>query len=102
MLEQNEDEYQFVNRPSSPIFKSKMGKAINPVDPYDLWKDLAQAKATISFGQLIQLAPSLRKKMQEGATVRRERRIGQVNHLENVKDADLHWSLIAQWKMTTS
>ena len=76
MLEQNEDEYQFINRPSSPVFKSKAGKAINPADPYDLWKDLAQAKATISFGQLIQLAPSLRKKMREGATVRRKRRIG--------------------------
>ena len=69
LLEQDEDEYQFVNRPPSPVFKRKMDKAINPADPYDLWKDLAQAKATISFGQLIQLAPSLRKKMREGATV---------------------------------
>ena len=24
--------------------------------------------------------------------MRRERKIGQVNHLEDVKDADLHWS----------
>ena len=63
LLEQDEDEYQFVNRPSSPVFKRKTDKAINPADPYDLWKDLAQTKATISFGQLIQLAPSLRKKM---------------------------------------
>ena len=50
MLEQDEDEYQFVNKPSSPVFKRKTDKAINPADPYDLWKDLAQAKATISFG----------------------------------------------------
>ena len=92
LLEQDEDEYQFVNRPSSSVFKRKMDKVINPADPYDLWKDLAQAKATISFGQLIQLAPSLRKEMRERATLRRERKIGQVNHLEDVKDADLHWS----------
>ena len=92
LSEQDEDEYQFVNGPSSPVFKRKTDKAINPADPYDLWKDLAQAKATISFRQLIQLAPSLKKKMREGATVRREHRIGQVNHLEDVKDADLHWS----------
>ena len=50
LLEQDDDEYQFVNRSSSPIFKRKTDKAINPADPYDLWKDLAQAKATISFG----------------------------------------------------
>ena len=68
VLEQDEDEYQFVNKPSSPVFKRKIDKAINLADPYDLWKDLAQTKATISFGQLIQLAPSLRKKMREGAT----------------------------------
>ena len=92
LLEQDEDEYQFVNRPSSPVFKRKIDKAINLADPYDLWKDLAQAKATISFGQLIQLAPSLRKKMREGPTMRRERKIGRVNHLEDVKNADLHWS----------
>ena len=76
LLEQDEDEYQFVNKPSSPVFKRKTDKAINPADPYDLSKDLAQAKATISFGHLIQLAPSLRKKMREGATMRREHKIG--------------------------
>ena len=54
LLEEDEDQYQFVNRPSSPVFKRKTDKAINPADPYDLWKDLVQAKATISFGQLIQ------------------------------------------------
>ena len=41
VLEQDEDKYQFVNRPSSLVFKRKMDKAINPADPYDLWKDLA-------------------------------------------------------------
>ena len=41
LLEQDEDEYQFVNRPPSPVFKRKTDKAINPADPYDLWKDLA-------------------------------------------------------------
>ena len=54
--------------------------------------DLAQAKANISFGQLIQLVPSLRKKMREGATTRRERKVGQFNHLQEIKKADLHWS----------
>ena len=53
LLEQDKDEYQFVNRPSSPVFKKKTNKAINPAHLCDLWKDLAQAKATISFGQLI-------------------------------------------------
>ena len=92
MLEQNKDECQFVNRPINPIFKSKANKAINLADLYDIRKDLAQAKANISFGQLIQLVPSLRKKMREEAIVRREHKIGQVNHLEDEKDKELHWN----------
>ena len=90
MLEQKKEEYQFVNKPASPVFKGKVSKAINVADPYDLWKDLAQAKTTISFGQLIQLVPSLRKRMREVTIIRRERRISQVNHLEDVKDKELH------------
>ena len=81
VLGSDEDEYQFVNQPINPIAKAKSSKATNPAGPYDLWMDLAQAKANISFGQLIQLAPSLRKKMREGATTRRERKVGQLNHL---------------------
>ena len=52
-LESDEDEYQFVNQPVNPIAKVKPSKATNPTGPYDLWMDLAQAKANISFGQLI-------------------------------------------------
>ena len=59
VLESDEDEYQFVNQVVNPVAKDKASKATNPADLYDLWKDLAQAKANISFGQLIQLAPSL-------------------------------------------
>ena len=54
--------------------------------------DLAQAKANISFGQLIQLAPSLRKKMREEATTRQEWKVGQLNHLQEITKADFHWS----------
>ena len=36
VLEQDKDEYQFVNKPSSPVFKKKTDKAINPADPYEL------------------------------------------------------------------
>ena len=72
--------------------KVRVGKAINPANPYDMWKDLAQVKANISFGQLIQLAPSLQKKMREGATTRREQKVGQLNHLEDMKDIELRWS----------
>jgi hypothetical protein len=70
-VEPNEDEYQHVNQEPRALFREKDSKTHNPVGPYDLWNDLAQAKANISFGQLIQLAPSLRKQMHEGATVRR-------------------------------
>ena len=59
VIEPHEDEYQFVNQAINPIVKVKPSKATNPAGPYDLWMDLAQAKANISFGQLIQLAPSL-------------------------------------------
>ena len=59
VLESDEDEYQFINQSVNPIAKAKPSKATNPAGPYDLWMDLAQAKANISFGQLIQLAPSL-------------------------------------------
>jgi hypothetical protein len=37
-----------------------------------LWQDLCKAKANISFGQLIQIAPSLKKEMKEGATNHRK------------------------------
>ena len=92
-LESNEDKYQFVNQAVNPIAKAKPSKATNPTSPYDLWMDLAQAKANISFGQLIQLAPSLPKKMREGATTRQEWKVGQLNHLQEIKKADFHWSL---------
>ena len=59
VLESDKDEYQFVNQAVNSVAKVKPSKAINLARPYDLWKDLAQAKANISFGQLIQLAPSL-------------------------------------------
>ena len=91
-FESDEDEYQFVNQVVNPVVKVKSSKATNPASPYDLWKDLAQAKANISFGQLIQVGPSLRKKMREGVTTRRERKTGQFNHLQEIKKADLHWS----------
>jgi len=71
-----DDEYQFIPTsvqypPPTPRPKRKPKKSTNPSDPYDLWADLARAKADISFGQLIQLAPLLRKQMREGATNRR-------------------------------
>ena len=67
----DKDEYQHVGKESPSRFQSKASKAKNPSDPYDLWEDLACARANISFGQLIQLAPSVRKQMKEGATTRR-------------------------------
>ena len=30
--------------------------------------------------------------MREGATIRRERNVGQLNHLQEIKKADFHWS----------
>jgi hypothetical protein len=70
-VEPNEDEYQHVTQEPRTLYRGKDTTTHNPARPYDLWNDLAQAKANISFGQLIQLAPSLRKQMREGATVRR-------------------------------
>jgi hypothetical protein len=70
-VEPDEDEYQHVNQEPRALFREKDSKTHNHAGPYDLWNDLAQAKANISFRQLIQLAPSLRKQMHEGATVRR-------------------------------
>jgi hypothetical protein len=70
-VEPDEDEYQHVTQEPRALYRGKDTTTHNPAGPYDLWDDLAQAKANISFGQLIQLAPSLRKQMREGATVRR-------------------------------
>ena len=92
VIKPDDDEYQFINQGVNPVFKVKPSKAINLADPYDMWTDLAQAKANISFGQLIQLAPLLRKKMREGATTHKARKVGQLNHLEDVRDVELHWS----------
>jgi hypothetical protein len=59
--EPDEDEYQHVNKEPRTLYRGKSDKANNPSGPYDIWDDLAYTKANISFGQLIQLAPSLRK-----------------------------------------
>jgi hypothetical protein len=80
VVEPDEDEYQHVNQEPTTLYRGKDTTTHNPAGPYDLWNDLAQAKANISFGQLIQLAPSLRKQMREGATVRRTLRgIGSIH-----------------------
>jgi hypothetical protein len=73
-VEPDEDEYQHINQEPLIIQRRRTTKASNLASHYDLWGDLALARANISFGQLIQLAPSLRKQMREGATVRREAR----------------------------
>jgi hypothetical protein len=54
-VEPNEDEYQHVNQEPRALFREKDTKTYNPSGPYDLWNDLAQAKANISIRQLIQL-----------------------------------------------
>lgn len=48
------------------VWKSKVN---NPTNSYNLWEDLAKIKANISFGQLIQLTPSLCRKIREGAII---------------------------------
>jgi hypothetical protein len=86
----DEDEYQHVNQEPRALYRSNDTTTHNPSGPSDLWNDLAQAKANISFGQLIQLAPSLRKQMRKGATVCRTlRRIGSVQQvLEDSRQND--------------
>jgi hypothetical protein len=68
-VEPDEDEYQYINQEPLIIQRRRTTKASNPASPYDLSGDLALARANISFGQLIHLAPTLRKQMREGATV---------------------------------
>ena len=89
-VEPDEEEYQTIApRPPTPGPRIKSNKTSNPAEPYDLWNDLAGAKANISFGQLIQLAPSLRKQMREGATIqRRLRGVSKVHHLHEEEEID--------------
>lgn len=56
-----DDVYQLTHKELLLIFRIRPGITKNPAKPYKLWKDLAKAKANISFGQLIQLAPSIKK-----------------------------------------
>ena len=70
VVELDEDEYQHINQ--EPLIIQRRRTTSNPVGPYDLWGDLALARANISFGELIHLVPSLRKQMREGATVQRK------------------------------
>jgi hypothetical protein len=78
IVELDEGDYQFMFGDESWRFghrhQSNINhvKAHNPAKSYDLWQDLCTAKANISFGQLIQIAPSLRKEMKEGATNHRK------------------------------
>lgn len=60
-VEPNEDVYQHVNQKPRALYRGKDTKAYNLFGPYDLWNDLAQAKANISFGELIWLASFMRK-----------------------------------------
>ncbi|KAH9576606.1 hypothetical protein CY35_01G171300, partial [Sphagnum magellanicum] len=67
IVEPDEGDYQFMHVDESWGFGHRHQGKINPVKthnpakPYDLWQDLCKAKANISFGQFIQIAPSLRK-----------------------------------------
>ncbi|CAM6063567.1 unnamed protein product [Sphagnum tenellum] len=78
IVEPDESDYQFMPKDESWGFghrhqgKINPVKAHNPIESYDLWQDLCKAKANISFGQLIQIAPSFRKEMKEGATNHRK------------------------------
>jgi hypothetical protein len=78
IVEPDEGDYQFMSEEESWKFghrhqgKINPAKAHNPAESYDLWQDLCKAKANISFGQLVQIAPSLRKEMKEGATNHRK------------------------------
>ena len=90
-MEFDEDEYQFVPATDAyvdPVPRPRVAppKSTNPSVPYNLWKDLSRAKADISFGQLIQIAPSLRREMKEGATMPRIKKTSQVNKVELVPD----------------
>lgn len=90
--EMDENEYQFVQagtpfHPPDLRVRTKTRKGVNPSSPYNLWEDLADTKANISFGQLVKIAPSLRRQLKEGATVPRGSRIiGQVNQVEPMND----------------
>jgi hypothetical protein len=95
-VEPDEDEYQFVTndplyRPPMSRERTRFSKVNNPSSPSDLWEDLARTKANISFGQLIQLEPSLQKQMKEGATMHRQRHsmehVHQVVEVEDLKDS---------------
>ncbi len=72
IVEHDKGDYQFMPMDeswgSSHRHQGKINlvKAHNPIESYDLWQDLCKAKANISFGQLIQIAQSLRKEMKEG------------------------------------
>ncbi|KAH9530438.1 hypothetical protein CY35_20G000900, partial [Sphagnum magellanicum] len=59
IVEPDERDYQFMH------VEELWGSIHNPAKSYDLWQDLCKAKANISFGQLIQIAPSLKKEMKE-------------------------------------
>lgn len=54
--------------------KDPSSRAFNPAEDYDLWSDLCTLRANISIAQLIQVAPSLKKELKEGATVLRKPR----------------------------
>ena len=83
--EEEDDVYQHVHKSPPLSFRTRPSKARNPARPYNLWEDLAEAKANISLGQLIQLAPSVKKQMKEGATTRRKLRSrGQAHHTEGM------------------
>lgn len=66
LIEPNEEEYQFVDKEgpwtSNILLKyPTIIRAFNPAEPYDLQQDLCRTRANISFGQLVQVAPTIKK-----------------------------------------
>ena len=88
-MDLDEDKYQFVPTEDpfftpTPKAKAKTERSLNPSTPYNLWKDLSGAMARISFAQLVQIAPTLRKQMKEGTTIKRLPKVVQVNKVEQI------------------
>lgn len=90
--ELDEKEYQFLGKEGAQTFstflkQSTTKRTFNLIETYDVWQDLCKATTNIYFGQLIQIAPSIKKDLKKRVIL--ERKIKKMEEIAKIKIDDL-------------
>jgi hypothetical protein len=75
-------EYEYLVNQQGPLPKAKpIAPITKAIQPYSIIQDLKDQKANITFGQLLQIAPSIRIELVNGLRRKREEEISAYNNI---------------------